>query len=312
MPSPTTSFVSPLTPMDLERSSSMPIATDKPNFTVCSIFQTFLSADGVSTSCNTEGLKLSSVVTGLRSPTEPANCPSPQSLEIILDDVDAIKVLTSESHSISSKGDKAPDLLVRAAPSRKIDGNSTHAHQISKGSSKQIVVKKDGTDVISWENLRGRSMERGKKITHSTELMEDFDFEAMNRKFKKDEIWGDLGKLRNQLKGKGNAGKNDAAKSDLAVAVMSLDIKPVKPATDVCAMFPKREREMERKGAESEPTGHLALSLFLVDVLSTGSSGSLIPDLKLLEKILSCLRLICIGVIGFSKSRFKGEGNRHH
>ncbi|PIA63475.1 hypothetical protein AQUCO_00201075v1 [Aquilegia coerulea] len=54
-----------------------------------------------------------------------------------------------------------------------------------------------GNGIISLPsgNDRGRGRGRGNGISHHvTKFTEEFDFIAMNEKFKKDEVWGDLGK----------------------------------------------------------------------------------------------------------------------
>ncbi|XP_056175173.1 uncharacterized protein LOC130140249 isoform X2 [Syzygium oleosum] len=72
------------------------------------------------------------------------------------------------------------------------------------------------------------SVGRGKKIPHlAAKYAKDFDFVAMNKKFNKDEVWGELGKQNEaHLKTKADGCDLPAEDAEHVDAAMKLDKKP--------------------------------------------------------------------------------------
>lgn len=82
---------------------------------------------------------------------------------------------TPAAKPVSSEA-QAPLLPLPSSANPMINGVSSHTHNINRG----------GRD-------RGRGNEFARPVADFTE---DFDFEAMNEKFKKEEVWGHLGKSK--------------------------------------------------------------------------------------------------------------------
>ncbi|GAB4827431.1 hypothetical protein Ancab_034316 [Ancistrocladus abbreviatus] len=71
---------------------------------------------------------------------------------------------------------QAPLLPMSSPSNQKLSGAPSHTHYLNRG---------------------GHERGRGNKFSHPvTNFTEEFDFEAMNEKFKKDEVWGHLGKSK--------------------------------------------------------------------------------------------------------------------
>ncbi|KAI7727501.1 hypothetical protein M8C21_024293 [Ambrosia artemisiifolia] len=93
----------------------------------------------------------------------------------------------------------------------------------------QIAQKSNGATYQnrSNNNYRGRERGRGSGGPRSViKFTEEFDFNAMNEKFNKDEVWGTLGK--NNLKEKGeNATDEDEYEEENVPNLPNVDVKPV-------------------------------------------------------------------------------------
>lgn len=102
--------------------------------------------------------------------------------------------------AVSSEA-QAPLLPLPSPSNPKINGVSSHTHYVNRG---------------------GRGRGRGNEFAYSvTNFTEDFDFEAMNEKFKKEEVWGHLGKS------KAMADDGVDSQDEDEVDVPQIDSKPV-------------------------------------------------------------------------------------
>lgn len=96
---------------------------------------------------------------------------------------------------------QAPLLPLPSPSNPKINGVSSQTRYVNRGG-----------------HGRGRGHEFGRPVANFTE---EFDFEAMNEKFKKDEVWGHLGK------NKGKADDLEYLQDESEVDVPNIDSKPV-------------------------------------------------------------------------------------
>ncbi|KAK1661330.1 hypothetical protein QYE76_049489 [Lolium multiflorum] len=96
---------------------------------------------------------------------------------------------------------------------------------------KQTPQKYNGASSQSHHNFRGRGRGRGSSALSQslTKFTEEFDFMAMNEKFNKDEVWGNLGK-KSQSRDKDGELGDDVFNEDLEYDETDnpeLDVKPV-------------------------------------------------------------------------------------
>ncbi|XP_068641698.1 protein decapping 5-like [Aristolochia californica] len=130
---------------------------------------------GPSTSSHTETLVVPPLVTpGQILQPGPSTTPS-QPLTTVNKDLETVQPALSEPSSSAVAETRAPILPLPTLPDYKVNGAALPIHHGSRG--------------------RGRG--RGYGISRTvTKFTEDFDFTAMNEKFKKDEVWGHLGKSK--------------------------------------------------------------------------------------------------------------------
>lgn len=134
------------------------------------------SATGASVSVPAETMLPPLVTPGQLLQSGPASVSSPQLLQTTQKDVEVVQVLPK-----SSSGPPAPVVTEAQLPILPLPTN-TRSH------------KHNGAAYQTRNNFRGRGG-RGSGISGPVSIFtEDFDFMAMNEKFKKDEVWGHLGR----------------------------------------------------------------------------------------------------------------------
>lgn len=110
--------------------------------------------------------------------------------------------------------------------------------------------KPNGAPFQARYGYRGR--ERGRGTGNSrpvTKFTEDFDFMAMNEKFKKDEVWGHLGKSNklhsNEKEGDGQISDGDDSQDEDDAGVPKVEIKPVYNKDDFFDSLSSNTRDYE-------------------------------------------------------------------
>ncbi|KAI5678694.1 hypothetical protein M9H77_09644 [Catharanthus roseus] len=122
-------------------------------------------------------------------------------------DVEVVQVSTTSSPEphVPVSAEAQPPILPLPPPARAHKPNGAHFH--------------------ARNNYRGRGG-RGYGITRPvTKFAEDFDFEAMNEKFKKDEVWGHLGKSKKEKEG--NDSDEDDYQEEYDTELPKMDVKPI-------------------------------------------------------------------------------------
>ncbi|KAF9626071.1 hypothetical protein IFM89_030739 [Coptis chinensis] len=116
----------------------------------------------------------------------PTSISSPVSLDPAKKDVEAVQVESSKPLPSAPVTTQAPILPLPSPTDQKLNGPPfTHHNRTNRG------------------HERGRRSRISRPVTTFTE---EFDFTAMNEKFKKDEVWGDLGKANKESDSKQDDG----------------------------------------------------------------------------------------------------------
>eukprot|EP00262_Sarcandra_glabra_P003217 TRINITY_DN137_c0_g1_i2.p1 TRINITY_DN137_c0_g1~~TRINITY_DN137_c0_g1_i2.p1 ORF type:complete len:586 (+),score=76.73 TRINITY_DN137_c0_g1_i2:153-1910(+) len=187
-------FVPPLTSSNLEINPIIaPISSKAKAAPVTSLpYQTMSqpvsTIVGLSTSSHTETSVPSLVTPGQLLQPGPSTLSSSQSLQTGHKDVEVVQPVSTEPSTSVSKESQEPLLPLPTPHDRKLNGAPLYTHHYSNRGR---------------ERGRGNGMARG-----MTKFTEDFDFIAMNEKFKKDEVWGHLGRT------KGHRDKEEESKED--------------------------------------------------------------------------------------------------
>ncbi|XP_016547281.1 protein decapping 5 isoform X2 [Capsicum annuum] len=138
----------------------------------------------------------------------PFDVPSTQSTQTAQKDVEVVQVVPAPSSEppAPAKTEAQPPILPLPPQTR--------------------VQKTNGTPYqpryINYRGRGGRGMGGSRPVT---KFDEDFDFMAMNEKFKKDEVWGHLGKSNRE--GDGNGSDEDLSYNEYEDDLPKIDIQPV-------------------------------------------------------------------------------------
>nr|XP_029121550.1 protein decapping 5 isoform X2 [Elaeis guineensis] len=197
---------------------SKPRMVPSPNVTLQTISQAVSSIIGSSGSSQVE-LSLPSVTPGQLSQPGLSIPASSEPLQMSNEDVEVnplkaqVKPLIPEPTALSPAESKEPILPL----------------------PKSAEQKPNGAALQTYHGSRGRGRGRGNRYLHPvTKFTEDFDFTAMNEKFKKDEVWGHLGKNKGQLKDREGEDEADDTLEDNDPECIKLGIKVVDGETIRC------------------------------------------------------------------------------
>ncbi|XP_060214915.1 protein decapping 5 [Lycium barbarum] len=187
----------------------VPPVSIKPNpVPIPTLSQSVSTVVGPSSSHLVESPTPSLVTPGQLLQSGPIDVPSTQSTQTAQKDVEVVQVLSAPSSEPPApvKAEAQPPILPLPPQTRQ---------QKTNGAPYQP----------RYNNYRGRGG-RGMGVSRPvTKFDEDFDFMAMNEKFKKDEVWGHLGKSNRE--GDGNGSDEDISYIDYEDDLPKIDVKPV-------------------------------------------------------------------------------------
>ncbi|XP_002524389.2 protein decapping 5 [Ricinus communis] len=164
-----------------------------------------------SNSLRTEAPTPSLVTPGQLLQSGPTTVTTLQPVQTVHKDVEVVQVSSTSSTepSVPVVTEAQPPILPLPVPAR-----ASH--------------KPNGAPFHSRQGYRGRERGRGTGNSHPvTKFTEDFDFMAMNEKFKKDEVWGHLGKSNKKDREDGKASDEDDSQEEDDDELNKIDTKPV-------------------------------------------------------------------------------------
>ncbi|XP_043698235.1 protein decapping 5-like [Telopea speciosissima] len=184
-------LVSPLTTRTLDVDPIVPPISNKPKTVPRPTLPPVSSIVGTSCSSHTE-TPTSLITPGQLLQPAPAPIASSQPSQPAHKDVEVVQASSAEPPPLTPTQFKAPILPLPSPSEQKLNGGPLHTRY----------------------NHRGRERGRGNGVSHPvTKFTEDFDFMAMNEKFKKDEVWGHLGKS-SMMKMRDNEGNGKETDGD--------------------------------------------------------------------------------------------------
>ncbi|XP_077219836.1 protein decapping 5-like [Tasmannia lanceolata] len=190
--------------------SSKPRTVPGPTLPYQTASQSLSTIGGSSTSSRAETLVPSLVTPGQLLQPGLTTLPSSQSLPTVNKDIEIVQPASSEPSGSAPTETQAPILPLPIIPDHKFQLN--------------------GAALQTRQSNRGRERGRGNGISRGvTKFTEDFDFTAMNEKFKKDEVWGHLGKTKAHLRDSGD-GRDDDVEDNLeedGSESSTIDVTPV-------------------------------------------------------------------------------------
>ncbi|KDP29348.1 hypothetical protein JCGZ_18269 [Jatropha curcas] len=175
--------LSALTSSGSELNTILPPISNKPNAISAPTIPYQTAAQSTSSTMASNSLRSEAPTPSLVTPGQllqsgPATVPSSQPVQTAHKDVEVVQVSSSSSIEplVPVVSEAQPPILPLPVPAR-------------------TSQKPNGAPFHSRHGYRGRERGRGTGTSRPvTKFTEDFDFTAMNEKFKKDEVWGHLGK----------------------------------------------------------------------------------------------------------------------
>ncbi|MBA0585928.1 hypothetical protein Gorai_016688, partial [Gossypium raimondii] len=224
--------ISPLT-TGPELSPIVPPIAHKPSTNPTVLHQTTSQAAssiiGVSNSVSMETPTPSMVTPGQLLESGTTVVPSPQPDATVHKDVEVVQVFSSPTEpSASVVSEAQPPILPLPSAAHK-DWLLTYSVECNSNFGKGI-VQPNGASFQPRHGYRGRGQGRGTWNSRPvTKFTEDFDFMAMNEKFKKEEVWGHLGKSSksNSKDKEGDASDKDGYQDEDDAETSKIQAKPV-------------------------------------------------------------------------------------
>ncbi|XVE56354.1 hypothetical protein DITRI_Ditri04bG0002700 [Diplodiscus trichospermus] len=169
-----------------------------------------------------------------------------------------------------------------------LHGTASHSSPSEKTHTRGIKKEMNGTARFPycgrWDRAQDHAQGSTNRISHSvTKFTEDFDFEAMNEKFNKDEVWGQLGKgIKGISEGNGDADDSqeveDGTQHEDGDGLLKVDIKPVYVKDEFfdslsCNTFDREPKKRRPKFSEQKKLDAETFGKFQINHGGRGGRG---------------------------------------